>query len=329
MVNKGIFLEQLVRLIEQSIAPDAVVEQNVKLPILSSKSGATAQCDVVIRTGKPPRETITIVEVQDRQSPVDINTFRGWQEKMKEVGAQHLYCVSRHPFPESIREKAALSGNTVKLITLTKLDVDAIPLNFFERLFLYQDVDIPYARKKSFRFPSLRGDNHKEKRETAIRELAELKTNDLKFSFCPPQLLALSTICINQVSAEADLSPEMKSIHLGFDRPFFFFLSTGEWVLIQLEVEFTSVSKLTKIPHSIMSYDQLEDGTLAWVVECFYQSRWGPVWTKMPVTRSGDEWIISGMLVNMPENMQFNFHLEKRTRQKVERWKAVSKDSSS
>lgn len=113
MMNDGSFLERLVQLIEQSIAPDAHIQRNVKLPNLGSKSGATTECDIVIRNGPPFRETVTIVEVKDRERPVDINMFRGWQQKLEDVGAQHLYCVSRKPFPESIKEKAALSGNTI------------------------------------------------------------------------------------------------------------------------------------------------------------------------------------------------------------------------
>ncbi|MBL6932308.1 MAG: hypothetical protein ISR45_05120, partial [Rhodospirillales bacterium] len=95
MKNDGKDLEHLVHAIEQSIAPDSVVEHDVNLPVISSGSGRTRQCDVVIRSGQKPRETITIVEVQDRGSKPDINTFGGWLQKLEEVGGQHLICVSR------------------------------------------------------------------------------------------------------------------------------------------------------------------------------------------------------------------------------------------
>lgn len=117
-------MERLVQLIEQSISPDSIVERDVRLPILTSLTGNNAQCDIVIRAGRPPRQTITIVEVQDRQKPVDINDFRGWLQKLKDVGAQHLYCVSRQSFSKGIKEQAALHGTTVKLITLKQLDID-------------------------------------------------------------------------------------------------------------------------------------------------------------------------------------------------------------
>lgn len=70
MAKDGKQLEQLVHLIEKSIEPNAQVEHNVQMPILNSRIGATTQCDIVIRTGTPPRQTITLVEVQDRGSQV-------------------------------------------------------------------------------------------------------------------------------------------------------------------------------------------------------------------------------------------------------------------
>jgi hypothetical protein len=98
----GAFMEKLVQLIEQSIEPDSIGERNVRLPILTSPTASTAQRDIVICKGRPPRQTITIVEVQDRQKPVDMNEFRGWLSKLKDVGAQHLYCVSGKSFSKSI-----------------------------------------------------------------------------------------------------------------------------------------------------------------------------------------------------------------------------------
>jgi hypothetical protein len=326
MANDGSFLEKLVQIIEQSIAPDAVVERNVKLPILSSNSGATAQCDIVIRTGKPPRETITIVEVQDRESPTTIGDFRNWQKKLEQVGAQHLYCVSRKPFPKSIKEQTALTGHTIKLITLRQLNIDQIPLDFLKMHFVYIDIDVPYAQAKSFWFPSVRGDNHKATREAITRELDQLKTNDLKLSFCPPNLIALSAICLKHAAKQVDLLSKTNTLRVGFEKPLFFRSSSGEFMPVQLEVEFIATSKLKEIPHTILSYDQNDFGALAWVLESFYHSSRGPIWMKMPVTRSEDRFIISGLLVNIPEDMDFNFQLEKRTAQKVERWKAVTKD---
>ena len=77
MKNDGKYLEGLVKLIERSISPGAKVEQNVQMPILTSKIGATTECDLVITAGDYPRQTVTIVEVQDRTNKPALNDFRG------------------------------------------------------------------------------------------------------------------------------------------------------------------------------------------------------------------------------------------------------------
>jgi hypothetical protein len=119
--------EEVAAKLEQLLTPKAKVQHNVWLPVLKSRSGRKAQCDVVVTYGKPPRETITIVEVQDRNSKVKINTFRGWLGKKDEVGAQHLICVSRLPYPSSIIELAAEHGPSVRLMLLEELQKHELP----------------------------------------------------------------------------------------------------------------------------------------------------------------------------------------------------------
>jgi len=112
--------EQVVARLEQALSPDSRVELDVRLPALDGSG--LRQCDVLIRSGRPPRETLTIVEVQKRGKPVDVNTFDGWCVKMRSVGAQHLLCVSSHDFPKSIKTKARGLGPTVRLLTLKSLE---------------------------------------------------------------------------------------------------------------------------------------------------------------------------------------------------------------
>lgn len=311
MVNDGVFLEKLVQVIEQSISPDSIVQQNVALPVLNSRTGAKAQCDIVIRTGRPPRETITIVEVQDRRRAVSVNEFRGWQLKLQQVGAQHLYCVSRKPFPKSIREIAAQSGNTIKLITLSELAPGQIPINFFETSFTYNDIDVPHIRKRSFAFPSLMGEINKEALDAVTQELNQLHSNDLKFSFNPPSLTALSAICISHISHKKETIPKTATLTLGVDQPLFFLLRSMRFVPIELDIEFTWSSKRVEIPYAILSYDQDDHGALAWVLESYYQSSRGPIWIKVPVTKHGEGYAISSMLLTMPVNMGLSFRMEK------------------
>lgn len=83
---------------------------------------------------------------------------------------------------------------------------------------------------------------------------------------------ALSTICINHVSHQKDVVSRTDTLVLGFDRPLFFLLATGEFVPIELDIEFTWNSKRIEVPVTILSYHQNDYGVLAWVLESFYQS---------------------------------------------------------
>ncbi len=119
-------VEKVVALLEKSLAPEARVKHNVKLPCLTT--GHKEQCDVVIEMGQEPRITRTIVEVQKRNERVKPNDFRGWCQKMRDVGANRLICVSAQPFPRSIKDKVAKElGPTVLLVRLEALEAKRWP----------------------------------------------------------------------------------------------------------------------------------------------------------------------------------------------------------
>lgn len=120
-------VERVVALLERTVTPGARVEHDVQVPNLRVP-GRTCQCDVVVRSGAPPRETITIVEVQRRGRHVEANMFRGWCEKLEQVGAQHLICVSATGFSQTIIEDARTRGPTVRLVTLRELERNDWPL---------------------------------------------------------------------------------------------------------------------------------------------------------------------------------------------------------
>lgn len=120
--------EKVVTVIERHIGQSARIRHDVDLPVLTSRSGRTRQCDIVIQEGEKPRQTTSIVEVQKRRSKPEINDFNGWIEKMREVGAQHLICVSELGFPASIKEKADEIGPTVRLLTLQQIEQNYWPI---------------------------------------------------------------------------------------------------------------------------------------------------------------------------------------------------------
>lgn len=90
MTKPGDDLEKIVELIERSISPSSVIRQNVMMPVLNSQIGRTRQCDVVIESGPEFRRNVSIVEVQDRTSKVNIATFNDWLKKLDDVGANSL-----------------------------------------------------------------------------------------------------------------------------------------------------------------------------------------------------------------------------------------------
>lgn len=118
--------EEIAGLLEKSLTPTAKVRRNVFLPVLGTTR--TRQCDLVITDGSPLRQSVTIVEVQNRNHKPNINTFHGWYKKMQEVGAQHLICVSRQGYPRSIIDEVANRiGPTVRLLTLAELRELEVP----------------------------------------------------------------------------------------------------------------------------------------------------------------------------------------------------------
>lgn len=311
----GKFLEQLVQVIEQSISPGSKVARDVQMAVLNSKSGETTQCDIVITTGDTPRQTVTIIEVQDRNRAVEANDFRGWLLKREMVGAQHLYCVSRKEFPVSIKEQAALTGHTVKLITIREIEEAAIPINLFKYTSLFHDIDIPSIKKKEVIIDI---DSVKKSGITLEKfeaELNNIKSNDRKFSWNKITFQALSTYCIDKAPAGENNTEGTAQISLGYaDNMPFYFHTQGIFIPLKLKLEYTWTFKKVHIPPTVLSYEQDGHGSLAWIFETFYQSPMGPVWLKMPIIYQGDNsYSINGVFVTMPVDTQLSFKLVKFT----------------
>lgn len=138
--KKGTDLELVVAAIEKALDPSSLVKHDQFLPVLTSFEGHKRQCDVVIYSGSERRPFVTIVEVQDRNSPVSIGTFDSWVSKRDEVGANQLICVSRKPYPSSILEKAKQQGSRVALIELSAGVPEQLPIDFIKFHFQYVDI---------------------------------------------------------------------------------------------------------------------------------------------------------------------------------------------
>lgn len=301
--------EHLVHLIEQSISPDSVVEHDVYLPVIGSQSGRTRQCDVVIRSGQKPRETITIVEVQDRTSKPNITIFGGWIEKLKEVGAQHLICVSRHDFPTSIREKAVGLGNTVRLIMLKELNAESIPINI---VFTHCDFDLKEVKKASLTYSRSEveelgiGDALKKKCEDGVQG----DSNEQCWSLDKNELVSLYLLCQDfYVRPDGENEGEGRIVFDMKEGPELFMYLEDHFFRAGLDCSFLWTYEETEIPISVLSYEQNEAGVLAWVAEISYEFRTGLVSTKVPIVKTDGLYRVDSMLVKLPPEVRLSIKL--------------------
>lgn len=305
--NDGQYLEQLTLLIEKSLDPHSKMKHNVQMPILNSQKGTTTQCDIVIWSGSPNRETVTIIEVQDRNSRVKPNDFRGWQLKLEEVGAQHLICVSKQEFPASIKEKAYSSGNKIHLVHLTDKLPDKIPLNLLRtqcNLKYHELISIGDVR---LTLPESEINNH---------ELfnTEVKIREKCYSFVPDELLSLIDIFNKFYNPKEHENESKEKLIFKLNKdPALSYCINGRYIPIGLSFEFCCQLKTESVPVSVLSY--LQNGeALAWVLESYRESPDGKglMGFSIPVRPNGDNYSISNMSLNMPEGSQITFEVKKK-----------------
>jgi hypothetical protein len=260
--------ENIAALIEKAVSPDAHVQTNVHLPVIGTSR--TRQCDVVIYFGKPPRQTIAIVEVQKRKRKPDITTFHGWIRKMQEVGAQQLFCVSALGYPKSIIDDVRTRiGPTVKLLTLEDLaSVDktsAFVLAPFivETYPKYQITDIGTPRLFRTRETSLN-------LNTAER-IISLGTNHKTYSLGELIASALNNAPDLPQPAPHEIENWVQFVNLPLESVFeSIWLDTGderiqvkEW---SIGLKLYAEAKNIPIPVTHLEYKQeFLDGTIAWI----------------------------------------------------------------
>lgn len=301
MGNDGRDFERLVLLVEQSISPGSHVEHNVDLPVIGSKCGNTRQCDVVIRSGQAPRETVTIVEVQDRKSKPDINTYGGWLHKLEQVGAQHLICVSRHDFPCSIKEDALGRGTTVRLVTVKEdADDNSIPIKYLDQEFEVTRIDT-YLRVLGA-----------EVADVEIREFLEKKMHGASLSDVLEECWSLDT---HELESLLSLIRKRFALPVGeeegegsfqFDLEqgpeLYLLCPDGQFLRVGLSCSFSWLCHITEKPVSVLSYEQNEAGILAWVAEVSYDSRSGLISVRVPLIERGGRYTYYRMGARLPEH---------------------------
>jgi len=258
-------------MIEQATSPTAVVQHDIKLPVLGKKR--VRQCDVVIRFGKPPRQTIAIVEVQKRGKRPEITTFHGWVQKMREVGAQHLFCVSEAGYPESIVEEVAtVLGPTVRLLTLKNLPL-GLQVNPFR---MHPAVINTNPKFKIKAVTSLKLLNP----EVPVTDVEIRSDEQVFFRGQGAPMKSLNEIMAEFVNSSSDLPRPAPHEMSGWHKDVEINLSGGAELMLQHQnlvlrvgeltclVELTCEAEIIPIEVDYFIYEQeLIDGNLAWITK--------------------------------------------------------------
>lgn len=247
------------------------------------------------------QETITIVEVQDRKSKTKINEFSGWLEKLGDVGPQHLICVSRQDFPISIKERAAKEGGTVRLITLKELDAENIPISM-NIVFTHKDFNL-----KNFNIVG--SCSEAEVEELGIRDAVESKLigrnvwdgNERCWSLDKNELISALNLCRDYfIRPKGESEGEGKLVFDRKEGPALYMYLENQFFRVGVVCDFAWTYQETKIPLSVLSYEQNEAGILAWVAEISYESSQGVTSIKIPFVEIDEGYRINEIPVSMP-----------------------------
>lgn len=269
--------EKIVSIIEKSISPNSIVQHNVRLIDLTSKKEKKRQCDIVIKSGTPNRQTTTIVEVQSRGCKFNINIFQGLVQKMRDVGAQHLICVSTKGFPDSIIEKAKELGNTVRLIKLNENEPEKIPIELpnFEFVRCFRKFD-------SLQDPEI---NFKTDFEIEIKlsdMIFQIPGIERSFNYISLVNFYITNILKSKYKGEYLIKFPFEELKLNihFENYVFNVINFSWRVFINFEKH--------KIPSQVYSYEQLDHGILAWFIESTSTINNIPRTIQIPITINED-----------------------------------------
>jgi hypothetical protein len=264
--------EKIAALLEKALVPSAIVKHDEKLPVIGSPRRRPRQCDVVITYGEPPRQTVTIVEVQKRKRKPDIVMFHGWVQKMHEVGAQHLICVSALGYPQSIIDDVATNhGPTVRLMTMEELQQPEIPgLEFIDS---YMPFNKPHGLQIEPMGPieTVPPSSSAFRMETTIKinlndKLFELGDGSERLALTGLVEIVLRELLgvLYHTGGEDSFSIDM---NLGTGkRDLWLCIGNERYKLRQFPVRVSGKNRVAKIPLTCFAYQQEStDGVLAWV----------------------------------------------------------------
>ena len=262
-------IEEVAGLLEKSLTPYAKVDRNVKLPVIGQKR--TRQCDVVITYGTPPREIISIVEVQKRTKKPDITTFHGWYRKMEEVGAHNLICVSTCGFPKSIiNDVANRCGPRVRLLTLNELNEPAMPgLDLVAPFILHKKPVLKLLEAG----PIIKLEKFPKNKRGRIELISNEKVFTLDDSKDLQSLYDVITPAMREISKKSRkqkaLEPDSYRLEINLphvDRTLWMHIKGKKYKVLSLPIKLQVNTYISKIPLTTFEYQQeYIEGALAWV----------------------------------------------------------------
>lgn len=226
----------------------------------------------MIYQGQPPRQTISIIEVQKRGKKPDINTFGGWLKKKEEVGSQHLICVSEKGFPKSIIEEAERIGPTIRLMTIKNLLKRGWP--FPSKMF---DADLDVIEYKSIDGLRVEG-HHLIKIKEEGKEASKNPADGLFQSPDSDLVLSTADVADNRIFSNPKKLEQFRpdgtpySIQMDFQWNNWDGLRYkdvgGSWVPIsKLSIRLTMKRHKSKVKWNFTEYFQIDWGAgIAWVV---------------------------------------------------------------
>jgi hypothetical protein len=299
LAHDGRDLEKLVALIERSVSPGTVVQHDVHLPVLTSTVGAKCQCDVVVIRDPGPRQTLTIIEVQDRGRQVVPNDVRGWMGKMKEVGAQHLIAVSRREYSRSVKERASQSGGSIRLVTLETLDCDSFPVDFVYFEFSFVSFEVISYDQVSLFAPGLK--ELPPSVATKFRSKTGFDSNEYCFSEDGVHRLSAYQLCRRALSLpDEDLSG---TTEFKFNIPMSgrLYVHVDEHAL-EIGLSFTASweNEVFSMPVQVLEYRQDGHGALAWVAAAELERPEGTYRYRAPFTRTDGGFVMRDVEIESP-----------------------------
>lgn len=270
-------IEKITAILEKYISPNSKVEHNINLPTLGRDG--FRQCDVVI-TVEEPRKHITIVEVQKRNKPVDINTFGGWINKMDSVGAQQLICVSKKKYPKSIIDEVRLKYGTNKVTLMTLQEFDILDKPEYAKELKFKPSDLCQFKITNIKFLDCKVQTSDKITKEDIN--IEFKTEEGVFGDINGENLKSLTKCLIDAVSNSLNIPQLysngsRNLTINFnvkkEQGVYLHYNAKKLLIINLEIKgLLNLYKLDNIEyHSYRYYQEILDGNLAWFVRGKYE----------------------------------------------------------